>query len=551
MKIKNIFIVVILTLLFSSCSDTWLEEKPLDFYSPANSFSNASDFNSAIARLYENVHNSLYQVNNGDARSLFYPTDIAYDAIDISHDLNAYSDKLNPVTGQVQGMWSSLYEIVFNANVVIGRIDDENVDFSSTEQRNALKAEAMFFRAFAYRVLGIMYGGVPIILEETQEPKRDFVRATKQEVFQQCVQDLTFASDNLPGISEVPQEGRISNAVADHLLSEVYVILENWDQAIAAASRVIDDPNFSLMTDRFGSRMDEPGDVYWDLFRRDNQNRSSGNREGIWVSQFEYLVEGGGSSPTWPRFLVPLYWQLTDPNQVSLFSGPMNQYGGRGIGWFAPTDYMRETVWASDFDNDIRNSSHNIIRDIKATNPNSEYFGQYIIESGAIENFPNTYDRWWNPIFAKVAPINNFPEEFVLDAETGLLNNQSNGMMTDNYIFRLSETYLLRAEAHLGKGDGASAAADINTVRERANANPVAPADVTIDYLLDERARELCWEELRLLTLMRLNLLVDRVKTFNSMTGNNILDHQNLWPIPFREIETNTEAELTQNPGYF
>jgi hypothetical protein len=50
---------------------------------------------------------------------------------------------------------------------------------------------------------------------------------------------------------------------------------------------------------------------------------------------------------------------------------------------------------------------------------------------------------------------------------------------------------------------------------------------------------------------MRLDLLVDRVKMFNTMTGDNILDHQNLWPIPFREIETNTEAELTQNPGYF
>lgn len=550
MKIKYIYILSILLTLSSSCSEQWLEEKPLDFYSPTNSFSNPADFNSAIARLYENVAN-IYQVNSSVARAMFYPTDVAYDAIDISHDLNAYSDKLNSVTGEVQNLWSSMYEIVFNANVIIGRIDDENVIFSSIQQRNAYKAEAMFFRAFAYRVLGIVYGGVPIILEETQEPKRDFTRASREEVFQQCIADLTFSSDNLPGINEVPEEGRLPNAVADHLLSEVHIILENWDEAIAAASRVIDNPNFSLMTERFGSRMDEPGDVYWDLFRRDNQNRSSGNREGIWVSQFEYLVEGGGSSPTWPRFLIPLYWQLTDTNGISLFSGPMNQYGGRGIGWFAPTNYMRETVWETDFENDIRNSSYNIIRDIKATNPNSEYFGQNIIESGAIANFPNTFDRWWNLIYAKIAPINNFPEEFLLNPETGLLNNQAGGMMTDNYIFRLAETYLLRAEAHLGKGDGASAASDINIIRERAKANPISAAEVDIEYILDERARELCWEELRLLTLMRLNLLVDRVKTYNTMTGDNILDHQNLWPIPFREIETNTEAQLTQNPGYF
>ncbi|WP_163379740.1 RagB/SusD family nutrient uptake outer membrane protein [Cyclobacterium sp. SYSU L10401] len=550
MKIKYIYILTFF-LFTSSCSDSWLEEKPLDFYSPANSFTNPSDFNAAIARLYENVHNDLYQVNDLTVRSMFYPTDVAVDAIDPTHQLNLYADRLTPVTGQVQNMWSNLYRIIFDANVIIERIEDESVVFTRSEQRNEFKAEAMFFRAFAYRTLGIMYGGVPIVLEETQEPKRDFVRASREEVFQQIISDLTFASTHLPGINEVPQEGRISKAVADHLMSEVYVILENWDDAIAAATRVIDDPNFHLMTERFGSRMNEPGDVYWDLFRRNNQNRSSGNREGIWVSQFEYLVEGGGTSIGWPRFLVPLYWQLSDPDGVSLFTGPMNQYGGRGIGWFAPTPFLMDEVWESDFDNDIRNSEHNIIRDIKATNPNSEYFGQYIVESGAISNFPNIWDRWWNVIFAKIAPINNFPDEFVLNAESGLLNNQSNDMMTDNYIFRLAETYLLRAEAHLGKRDMASAAADINVVRERSNANPVSAAEVNIDYILDERARELCWEELRLLTLMRLNLLVDRVKRYNTMTGDNILDHQNLWPIPFREIETNTEAELTQNPGYF
>ena len=87
-------------------------------------------------------------------------------------------------------------------------------------------------------------------------------------------------------------------------------------------------------------------------------------------------------------------------------------------------------------------------------------------------------------------------------------------------------------------------------VRGRVNAAPVAPANVDIDYILDERARELCWEEIRLLTLMRLGKLVERVRKYNHVTQDNILDHQNLWPIPSGEIETNSEAELVQNPGY-
>ncbi|WP_200977893.1 RagB/SusD family nutrient uptake outer membrane protein [Echinicola sp. 20G] len=553
MKRRYKIILPILLLIASvSCNESeWLEEEPLDFYTPSNSFSKPSDFNAAVARIYENVFPALLNINSNEGRAMHYPTDVAWDAIDITHDLNLYTDKLTPTTSVVNNVWGSLYRMVFDANVVIGRIDAENIGFTSETERNTYKAEAMFFRALAYRTLVILYGGVPIILEEVTSPRRDFTRATKDEVISQIVSDLQFAVSNLPEVTELSETGRLTKAAANHLLAEVYLINEDWDAAISAASAVINNPNYSLMTERFGTRMNEDGDVYWDLFRRNNQNRTSGNMESIWVRQYEYLIDGGGAGNPWPRFLIPMYWQLKDPDDKNLFIGPSNQYGGRGIGWYAPTPYVRQQIWESDFDNDIRNSGNNIMRDIVANNPESAYYGQKIVESGAIENFPNTLDRWWSVIFAKVAPINNFPDEFVLDPATGLLNNSSNNSFTDQYIFRLAETYLLRAEAYLGKGDQSSAAADINVVRARSNANPVAAGEVDIDYILDERARELAWEELRLLTLMRLGKLVERVKQYNPITGDRISDHQNLWPIPFREIETNTEAQLNQNPGYF
>ncbi|SFB27423.1 RagB/SusD family nutrient uptake outer membrane protein [Algoriphagus aquimarinus] len=545
------FILPALFLATFSCNENeWLEEKPLDFYTPSNSFSKASDFNSAVARIYQNVFTALLNINSSEGRALQYPTDIAIDAIDVTHDLNLYADKLTPTTGVVQNIWSDLYRMIFDANVILGRIDDTALQFDSEAQRNALKAEAMFFRGFAYRTLAILYGGVPIILEEITTPRRDFVRASKQEVMDQVISDLMFAAGNLPEVNELKEDGRLTKAAANHLLAEVYITTANYAGAIAAATKVIDNPNYRLMTDRFGSRKGEEGDVYWDLFRRNNQNRTSGNMESIWVRQFEYLVEGGGADNPWPRFLVPLYWQLTGSDGKNLFTGPLNQYGGRGIGWFAPTSYVKDEIWANDAV-DMRNSSKNIIRDIVANNPASAFFGQKIVESGAIDNFPNTLGRWWNVIFAKVAPIGNFPEEYVINAETGLVNGGANGMATDQYIFRLAETYLLRAEAHLGQGDLASAAQDINALRERAHATPAAASEIDIDYILDERARELAWEELRLLTLMRVGKLVERVKAHNPVTGDRISAHQNLWPIPFREIETNTEAVMEQNPGYF
>lgn len=546
----TLLLFCLLFLTISCNEEDWLDEEPLDFFAPGNSFNTPENFNSAVARLYENVGTTLYTVITTSGRALHYPTDIAYDAIDFTHGLNSYKDKVFSNTEEVQSLWDGLYKIVFNANVILERIDDENVEFNSEELRNSLKAEAMFFRAFAYRTLGILYDGVPLVLEEITSPKRDFVRASLDEVLDQVISDLQFATQNLPEVTNLSEEGRLPKAAAYHLLSEVYLMKNDWDNAINAATAVIDNPNFALMTERFGSRSDEPGDVYWDLFRRDNQNRSSGNTEGIWVNQYEYLVEGGGSSMDWPRFLGPFYWQMTDPNGVNLFIGPSNQYGGRGIGWYASTPFMRTEVWGDDFDNDMRNSEYNILRDIKANNPESAYYDQYIVESGAIADFQNTLDRWWSLIFVKVTPINNFPDEFILNPETGLTNNNTNQTFTDNYIFRLTETYLLRAEAYLGKGDLTNAAADINVVRTRVNATPVSPGEVDIDYILDERARELAWEELRLLTLMRLDKLVERVKRYNPLTGENILDHQNVWPIPAREIETNTEATLAQNPNY-
>lgn len=546
---KTLFIVVALFISVSCNEEEWLDEQPLDFYAPENSFRTPEDFNSAIARIYEGIDQALFTVNTQEGRALHYPTDIAVDAIDITHALNSYKDKMFPNTGEVQNMWRRLYRIVFDANVVVERIVDETVEFNNEAERSALKAEAMFLRAYTYRTLAILYGGVPIILEEITSPKRDFVRSTKDQVLDQCLSDLQFATQNLPDINDVIADGRVSKAAAFHLSAEVYIMKEQWDDAINAATQVINNPNFTLMTDRFGSRMNEPGDVYWDLFRRDNQNRSSGNMEAIWVNQYEYLVDGGGQAMGWPRFLVPLYWQLKDDDGENLFIGPSNAYGGRGIGWYAPTQYMMNDVW--DDPNDMRISEYNFIPDIKANNPSSAFYGQLIVASGAIDNFPNKLDRWWNAIFAKTAPLNNFPEELVQDAETGLLYNQANYTFTDDYIYRLAETYLLRAEAYVGKGDQPNAAIDINAVRARVNASPVAAGDVDLNYILDERARELCWEESRLITLMRMGKLVERVRQYNHVTGDNILDHQNVWPIPAREVETNTEAELTQNPGYF
>ncbi len=551
-NIKIFLLTLFVSIVFVSCDeDKWLEEKPLDFYAPANSFETASDFNSAVARVYERM-GRLMHTNIVQALALQYPSDVALDNHGIAHELNSYRDNLIPENNRVRGTYTDAYRIIFDCNTILGRIDNENAIFPDEKVRLQIKSEASFLRGWAYRLLGILYGGVPIVLEEITAPKRDFVRDTRDAVWEQVIADLTFAEQNLPTQSELTEDGRLTKGAAQHALTEIYLIQKDWDKAIASASKVIDSPDYALMTERFGTRIDEPGDVYWDLFRRGNVNHNGEgglNTEAIWVEQYEHLVDGGGTPYQITRFLGAVYWQLTgDADGKPLFFGHSSQHGGRGIGWLIPTPYVLWEIW--DDPNDMRNSQYNIIRDVKANNPESAHYGQYIVAENTFTKFNNKYNRWWSAIFAKTAPVGNFPEDIIADPVTGATNNGASSTFNDNYYFRLAETYLLRAEAYLGKGDKANAAKDINTVRARANATPVAEADLDIEYLLDERARELCWEEQRVLTLMRLGIQKQRVDQFNEMSAGYIDDYHKLWPIPAQEIERNTEAVLEQNPGY-
>lgn len=182
------------------------------------------------------------------------------------------------------------------------------------------------------------------------------------------------------------------------------------------------------------------------------------------------------------------------------------------------------------------------------TNPSSRFYGERMTE----ENLGNKEDafRLELPTFQKLITTEHHGQ--FTDSQSG--EGHDNGRIyKDWYIMRLAETYLLRAEAYMNAGDLASAAADINAVRERAQATPVTASDVNIDLILDERARELYMEDFRINTLMRLNKLSEYLMKYNPkviQAGYQLDDHINKLPVPNSEIEANTEGGLIQNPGY-
>ena len=569
---KKIKVFMMLTLLAGtfSCNKNFLDEIPEDFLSATNAYKTANDFQSAINNLYRLVRAELYTENDNNPMEYHYRTDIAfYVPAAFPANLNG---EINPNSSIVLNHWRAWYKVVAEANTVLTRIGASEMTAS---QKTLFEARGRFFRAFAYRCLSYIWGGVPLVTQEITTDKVDFTRATRKEVYAQVIQDLTFAVANLPDItSSTIKDGEVSKQAANHLLAEVYLADGQFQNAVNAATAVISSPGMNLMTSRFGSRRTEvPGDVYWDLFRRGNQNRkTSANTESIWVIQIETDVPGGAAISTTSfasgdgfsleRVHVPLVRDLT-VNNVTCVQWPASNYssGGRGVGFWAPSKYFQDSEYASDPVNDIRNANHNFVRRFLVTNPSNPLFNTFIdyhnLPAGTRGTSGATLtsgvpSRALYPYQTKATEPGGHPANLYVTPATypNALKGGAGFTYQDQYLMRLAETYLLRAEAYLGLGQAGNAAADINVVRARSNASPVSAANVTLDFILDERIRELGVEEKRMFTLMRLNKWYDRVVKCNPFYASAALTKYNLWPIPQAEIERNREAVLTQNPGY-
>ncbi len=565
---KNIryIITIVLIGLWSCNEDKWLEEKPLDFYTPDNSYTTTNQFRQALNYLYDDVRMMYFQ--GWDQAIAMNLGDLAYGGSDFSpaakfNDFKAY---ITSNTDTPLRYWNIAYTAILNANVIIGRIDLPNQ--VSDADKKAIKGEALFFRAYFYKFLANLYGAVPIVTEESSVPRRDYNSSPRADVYNQARTDLESAIALLSNIGQV-KKGVISKQAAQHLITEVYICLGRYTDAINAATAVIDYPGMGLMKIRFGSRKDKPGDPYWDLFQLDNQNLSD-NTESIWVLQYEYQNTGGAPyACQYPRFLLPFYFNTQvqgvdgngNPALVFAFPDFTAEKGGRGIGIWEPTYHFTNTIWGADFDDDIRNSPYMIVRDYRIDNPKADGYGEWLVADGwlrAVDTIRN-----WYPSIMKFSRVGYFPEESYAKNNDGsykttalgdhiLLNSgeSANGSFKDEYMYRLAGTYLLRAEAYVMNNQPDLALVDINELRDRARATPAQESEMDIDYILDEQLRELYFEAgYRVETLCRVGKMVERSRKYNPR-GSNVANYQNLFPIPFSEKEKNVYGDLGQNTGY-
>ena len=540
-----------LVLLDISCSKDLLNEEPKDFFSPENAFSDANTFQLAVNAIYRDarafIYNDVNSYGYGTREYLRIGTDVATVGQKHRPFLLVDFSYFNSTHDASEYFWDKAYEtLIPRSNTVIDRAENAEGVWASDSEKNNIVAQAKFFRAYTYFTLVNLYGDVPLIDYEISSIQFDFERTSKEKVLNFIKEDLEFAVANLPQNPDQIQEGMLTSAAAGTLLSTVYLQLNQADNAITVASKIIDSGYYHLMTKRFGGDPTHSGhypegggDVFSDLFWENNANRSGGNMESIWVLQTANKVSGGETGYSLSRTWGPYYANLLAPNgkKGMVLADSLR---GRPVGYVRTNNYFNYEIWAGDNWDDMRNSPWNIKRKWYYNNKsNSEYYGKLIDVTA--QGFVDTIQYM-------------FPMVWKGDGIIESINNSS----TPDFkfiVYRFAEVYLLRAEAYLMKGDKTNAAADINVVRSRAKAKPVAAADVTIDYILDERARELIVEEPRRITLNRLGLWYERTlkysmdePAFYYLIKQTIQPYHAFFPIPQTAIDIT--PTLTQNPGY-
>ncbi len=532
----KIFIVATASVFFLiSCSKHYLDEKPYSSYSPST-LNDSLGFEAQVYGLYNQLsHYYTYSGAQGWPSVWQVGTDIAFATQPQGIEVPYYNyNTLNSTDGAASRTWTLNYQMINNCNIIISAIENPSLTGMGQDNKNSIDAEAKFFRAFAYNMLATCFGGVPIITSPLTAPKTDFTRSTLDSVNNLIVSDLLFASSNLPDIDAVKKNSkgkmyeRANKYQAMQLLAEVYLRMNKNDLAEQQAEAIISSGKFSLIQSRYGVKTGQPGDYYSDMFWYGNERRSQGNTEAIWVLEQENpsaVVGGTSDAAQQRRVWGAAYYQKAGMTIC-------DSLGGRGIARLRLDNWVLYNLYDS---GDIRNSEWNIRRHYYYNTPGNANFGQEVPYTGS------------DTIY-KICP--NVTKWYQFDPNDVF----GYGMVKDYILMRLGETYLLLAEADVKQNKMDEAAAAINVLRERAHAPMVTAAQMNMDFILDERARELLGEENRRMTLMRTKTLVERATRLNPTSVLNpivgLTENNELMPIPQSEIDLNKDAVLAQNPGY-
>lgn len=401
------------------------------------------------------------------------------------------------------------YRIFFQvalANEFMRETSDEMLATRSnvtTELRDDIRqyrAEARFLRALSYWHGLDIFGNIPLVTELNRSGVAPPPQATRADIYQFVVAELTQIIPELPAVGQA-EYGRADQGAAQmllakvHLNAAVYTGTPRWAEARAAAEAVINSGAYQL------------DDNYQHLFLADNHTSpemifpvpSDGLRTRTWggMTFLAHAAVGG------------------DLNAAS--------YGLSG-GWWGLR--LRPQIYNLYGTGDTRSS----------------YFVTQ--SSTTITDVSNFTQGVAAPKYRNVT-------------STGQAGSHGDFPDTDFPMFRLADAYLIYAEAVVRGGGGSPATAlqYVNALRTRAYGNAsgnITQAQLTLDFILAERGRELLWEAHRRTDLIRFGRFTGGSYVWNykgpSPAGQSMPEHLNLYPIPASEISAN--PNIKQNPGY-
>ncbi len=554
MKIKGLLIALLLIIPIS-CGEDFLNEKPMAFLSPENTFVDAVGLKTPLDAALKAVLNQW----NGDTREFMFNQNMsdvsvigATDKPDAFVDLRRYAtpqNSRNNDAGRARTFYEECYKHLKNANTVIDYVDQvEWTDGLNNPERNHLLGSAYFLRAFFYFQQTMQFGNCAFPLNVVTTARQDFKAFTMQSIWDQMIVDLEWAVKHVKPASQLPK-GQVPNAGVRMLLAKYYMLNLRFADAEAEMTTVINSGEYALVTDadvnvetvRIGSdrhayndtllpgrSAEVPADAINFLHMNWNNNRLT-NSEGIWVFANEWGWEGNAAGRAdrvrafGPNF-VSTNQGITSPQggggtDIRQGTGTMMMKWGRGQGFARITNYAQYEIWNFKGELDTEDYRHKP--------------GNWFDMDFVLYDHPDLKDTeyWLTPLRLYKDPTLPHAQRVQLD---NLLVRDTircwygypiykfwaydfdrphvqNGGQADLYVYRLAEVYLLRAEARFWQDNFAGAAEDLNVIRERANAMHMYTAgDVQaegIGAILDERARELYGEEYRHDELVRISAI--------------------------------------------
>ncbi len=328
MKYIKLFIIGILILSYTSCSEDFLTKDSETFLTANTFYATEADFEAAINGAYAPLRTInttrgeivMSEVHSDNSR-YFYNT-ANRGVVPTEHIADFVPDANAPQLGTI---WTNYYLIISRSNQILALIDEADI---SDEVRSNIKGQALFLRGFSYTRLATYFGDIPLHLTPVSNKEEAALpRTATSAIFAQVVQDLSDAIGLLPVKSAQSPVGKVTKGAANALLGDVYMILKDYSNAESQFSAVITSGEYALLSD------------YASVFDPGNKN----NEESIFEVQFLESSDGFNSDFIFGWLPVPM-----NADELARITGVSNPSSGGLEGFNIPSPELIEAYEAGD-----------------------------------------------------------------------------------------------------------------------------------------------------------------------------------------------------------